>query len=273
MYNATVRADSINAHTGDRITTLEVTMPRCILAQFNTHRMFSRNSASSRAIPVEKFIAKVKDNPLKPLRWGTAQRGMVAGAELTPIEQLDAEHIWDGARKDMIWAAERLAKLGVAKEIVNRLLEPFSWTTVLVTSTEWANFFKLRLAYDAQPEMTRTAEEMFAAMQNTVENSTPVECSAGDWHIPFGERMPEGLTLLERIKIATARCARLSYLTHDGQFAPARDFELHDQLLANGHLSPLEHCACIELLGLFPCANFTGWMSYRYHVERQMEIN
>ena len=147
--NAKVIADSISP-SGSRLTTIECQLPRFILAQLNTHRAFSRNSASSRAIPVTKMIQSVKDDPYIPVKFGSNKSGMSPGPELGVIERWGAEHAWRSACANAIYAAEKMAELGVHKEIVNRVLEPFLWHKAIVSSTEWENFFSQRLSKDAQ---------------------------------------------------------------------------------------------------------------------------
>lgn len=129
--------------------------------------------------------------------------------------------------------------------------------TVLVTATEWQNFFKLRCHPDAQPEMQKLAYEMRDAM----EASVPAFLNPGEWHIPFGDKC-EGLSNEERLKVATARAARVSYQTFDGQINYQKDFDLHDSLAASGHWSPFEHTA-VALKGDVDIGNFRGWKQYR----------
>lgn len=259
MISALIRADSISP-AGDRITTLELNMPRFLLAQFNTHRMFSRNAASSRAIPTSVLIDRVEADPYIPQTWRQVKSGMVAGDPLPDDAAKLAREEWLFVLEVSLDAAKALADLGAAKETVNRLLEPFAWVKVLVTATDWANFFKLRLHHTAQPEM----QELAVAMKAALDTSTPANLHYYQWHMPFGEHMPVGTTLTDRLRIATARCARISYLTHDGNFTLARDLALHDQLVKDGHLSPLEHCATPWMGN---CFNLKGWASYRWFHE------
>jgi thymidylate synthase ThyX len=267
-YSAKVLADSIACDV--RLTTLEVTMPRFILAEFNTHRMFSRNSASSRAIPVEKRIAQIRDNPFVPEAFAANKRGMQAGEALGAEDQQRAEYQWMQACDWAVLAAERLAQIGVHKQWANRLLEPFAWHTVIVTATEWDNFFALRISEHAQPEIRTVAELMRAAM----EASTPVSKDHGEWHLPlvyaeddsaFSDLDAEAHPRIDIVKVSVARCARVSYLTHDGKRDVDADLRLHDQLLSNGHMSPFEHAAKVgtntddEFVGNFR----KPWLQYR----------
>lgn len=259
--SAAVRADSVDPD-GVRITTLELSMPRFLLAQFNTHRAFSRNAQSSRAVPVEKLIASVEADPFVPAAFGKNQRGMSSLDLLTGDDEDRAYYHWNEAKKAAVDRARSLAELGVHKQLANRLLEPFSHVKVLVTATDWDNFFKLRLHHAAQPEM----QELALRMKEAMGGSSPAALVVGRWHVPFGERMHPGLGLRDRLRVATARCARLSYASHDGEFSPERDFALHDDLLADGHHSPFEHCArCQGDARRY--ANFGSWASYRWLLE------
>lgn len=220
-FAAKVLADSVSP-AGVRLTTLEVVIPRIVLAEYNTHRVFSRSSASSRAIPVEKRIASVRDNPFIPSSFGRNQRGMQAGEALTGQEAHDAEYAWlSAARAACHWAGE-LAKAGVHKQYANRLLEPFLWHTVICTSTEWSNFWGLRISPLAQPEIAEPARLMKLAM----DESTPAPVDVGQWHLPLMpdlEELRKTFTVERLCQISAARCARVSYLTHDGKRDPTAD--------------------------------------------------
>lgn len=247
MYSAKVIADSVSP-CGVRLTSMEVTFPRFILAEINTHRVFSRSSASSRAIPVERRIADVRANPFIPEVFGVNQRGMQAGLPLDEERQAEARTSWVAAAEQACIHAEDLAGSGVHKQWANRLLEPFAWHTALITSTRWSNFFHLRENADAQPEMQRTAEVMHKALRESV----PVPLRVGEWHTPYmgdSERSQIlamcGLVTDLPFKISVARCARLSYLTHTGKRDTSEDLRLHDQLLAKAHMGPLEHVAVV----------------------------
>jgi thymidylate synthase ThyX len=238
MYEAMILADSISS--GVRLTSMAVTFPRIILAEVNTHRMFSRSSASSRAIPVEKRIAAVRADPFVPAAFGSNKRGMQAGENLGDVENSDARADWEEAMEAACNFAESMSRLGVHKQWANRLIEPFAWTTAVITATEWANFFALRISPLAQPEMQTTAAAMKAAM----DGSKPRELKPGQWHLPYIDwDEAGGIEPLALAKISSARCARVSYLTQDGKRDIKADLELHDRLLAAGHMSPYEHPA------------------------------
>lgn len=278
MYQARILTDSVSPE-GIRLTTLEVTLPRIVLAEFNTHRVFSRNSASSRAIPVEKRIAAVEANPFIPESFGKNQKGMQAGDALSGTDDERARTAWLRACEEACRNAKTLAELNVHKQLANRLLEPFSWTTIIVTATEWANFFALRCNPKAQPEIRRAAELMREAMAA----STPVLRARGEWHLPLIDDLDyeqqilaaptDPLKVLERLmQLSVARCARVSYLTHDGKRDPQADFELYRRLASNGHMSPFEHAARpmtdTELRGPDTfCGNFRGWVQHRKELQ------
>jgi thymidylate synthase ThyX len=298
-FDAKVLADS-RSPAGHRLTTLETTFPRFILAEFNTHRVFSRNSASSRAIPIAKQLRRVIEDPYVPIEFGSNQPGMQAGPALTGVKRDAAEGEWLSARDDAVRRvlglvtdpeeaassdplelldrvedarredAEPSAWLNVHKQVANRLLEPFMWHTVIVTATEWENFWNLRCHADAQPEIRLVAERMRAA----VEASEPVELEHGQWHLPLIRAEDrEGAPMEDLIKVSAGRCARISYLTHAGERDLGADVTLHDRLLASGHMSPLEHPARPlnpdELAENEWCGNFRGWRSYRKQIPQE----
>lgn len=254
---AKVVVDSV-APSGARLTTIEVRFHRFILPEVLTHRMFSRNASSSRAIPVEKICEEVATNPAMPVHWGKNKPGMQANEEnLVKDEYYEGYALfpYEGGVADclMFWKNEAayaaqnamiMAQAGYHKQIVNRLTEPFQYTKMVITATEWDNFFKLRLHPDAQPEIQELARCMFEAM-NT---SKPNELISGEWHLPYVSElvgMDIGfLSAKDAIKASVARCARVSYMNHDNTKPDLlKDVRLHDILLEAGHMSPFEHQA------------------------------
>lgn len=265
MYSAKIIADSVSRH-GQRLTTMEVVFPRMVLAEFNTHRVFSRNSASSRAIPVEKQLKKIKEQPFVPEYWGANQSGMQAEAELIAGAKDAALDEWLAARDSAVAHVEKLLTIGLHKQLANRILEPFMWHTVIVTATEWSNYFALRANEMAQPEIRKVSELMQAAY----EASTPKQLSDDKWHLPLiQEEEYDGVFEKsdDARKISAARCARVSYLTHDGKRDLSADIVLYDRLTSGGHMSPLEHVARPltedELSEGEFRGNFRGWMQLR----------
>ncbi|MBV8371628.1 MAG: FAD-dependent thymidylate synthase [Candidatus Eremiobacteraeota bacterium] len=260
-YSARVLLDSISP-AGVRLTTLEVTFPRFVLAEFNTHRVLSKNSASSRAIPTSKLLERIANDPVLPLEWGRNQAGMTAADVLTPEEEKEATRVWLSARDAALTHARALLALNVHKQELNRILEPFLWHTVIVTGTEWDNFFSLRTASTAQPEIRAAALRMRDAMTA----SRPGTIAYGAWHLPLLHDDERALDVDSRKKIAAARCARVSYLTHDGNREIAKDLDLHDRLKHDRHLSPFEHVATPAPDTEFH-ANFRGWLQMRREIE------
>lgn len=276
-YSAKILADSISPD-GVRLTTFEATFPRFILAEVNTHRVLSRNSASSRAIPVKKSIRTVREDPFVPASFVQNQKGMSGDSNLEDWRAEAARLTWHAAKWAAIGAATALDHLELHKALANRILEPFKWHTAIISSTEWDNFFALRTDKNAQPEF-RTIAEM---MRELLRGQDPVELKPGEWHLPLVTRdeissYPSDLTGPVRFEweigkqISVGRCARVSYLTHDGKRDLKKDMELHDLLKTNGHLSPFEHVATPMPLKN-PSSrknrynwsgNFYGWKQYR----------
>lgn len=270
-FGARILANSVTTW-GQRLVTFEVTHPRYILAEVNTHRMLSKNSASSRAIPVATMIARLRDDPYTPVYWGSNKKGMQAGEELDEAVQKICLQRWLRARDEAIEHAAFLRVQGVHKQDANRLLEPFMWHTAIITATEWDNFFHLRNHPDAHPAFQTVA----GMMQELYEELEPVELGAGSWHLPLIDddvekklcpsclRPPNPITGTldpvwcgqpecdprrhsnlpnQLLKISTGRCARVSYLTHDGKRDLQADIGMHNDLGGNGHMSPFEHQA------------------------------
>jgi hypothetical protein len=255
-YEARILADSVSP-VGVRLTSFLVRFPRFILAEVNTHRMLSRNFESSRAVPVAKRIEAVRANPFVPEAFGSARKGMQAGGPLEGQERDRALDAWMDACRDALNAAERLAALGVHKQLANRVLEPFSFVSGIITATEWDNFFALRLHPDAQPEFQRLAR----LMRDAMDRSLPARLGYGEWHLPFGE---DG-----DWRVSAGRCARVSYLTHDGVRDPDADTALTFRLIASGHMSPLEHPATPQPDETLFYGNFRGWKQARKFVPNE----
>ena len=264
--SAKIVADSIS--NGIRITTYELEFPRFLLPQFNTHRLFSRNAASSRAIPVKKQIELIKDNPAMPIHWGKNQPGMSADEECdepvaTPspwtegktgsrkywvIDGLHREEAWLAARDRAVEVAEAFAEAGYHKQIVNRILEPFAHIKVVCTATEYDNFFWLRRHKDAQPEIKELADRMWEARGV----STPVPLKKGDWHVPYFqdgflkydyESDYRERDLRDAIAISASCCAQVSYRRTDDSIEKAH--RIYERLVESKpvHASPFEHQA------------------------------
>lgn len=267
MIKATVIADSVHHATGTRITTFELVYPRFIHSEFMTHRVFNRNASSSRAIPTSKFIEQVRNEPVMPSHWGKNQKGMQAFEELSEDQRSDAIFIWNQAASSAATYAEMLRRGQVHKQIVNRILEPFTHIRVVVTSTSWANFYGLRDHKDAQPEIRELAQ----AMRKAHDESVPSKLSQGEWHLPyigFPDRSAayshckhQRITRDEPsatevygllLKVSAARCARASYNNFEGRPSTIEeDLGLFAKLVENQpiHASPTEHQATPMLFG------------------------
>lgn len=291
--SAKVVADSRYNET--RLITLEIQLHRFVLSEFNTHRMISRNFQSSRAVPVEKMIEQVRNNPAMPVHWGKNRPGMVAKEELSGIELEDTKRCWCQAATDAIFQAEAMLGIGAHKQIVNRLLEPFMWTKGVVTATEksWNEFFKLRLHKDAQPEIYALAEKI----KEAIDSSDPARLKAGEWHLPYygegywknshkdtqGWYDINGTGLDQAIKVSSSCAAQVSYRKLDDSLEKAT--KVYDMLnLPVGgvypedppHFSPTEHIAkaCdteIEMSGNFHTNDFTQYRKVlEYGLEEQV---
>lgn len=242
MLRSKILQDSIGKDgKAPRLTTFLLEFPRYILAEFNTHRAFSRNAASSRAIPVLKRLDMMCQDPVIPLEWGLDQPGMQASKLAEGETLLKALDVWKRARESAEAHAREMHALGISKQIVNRLLEPFVFVKVLMTapSDGMENFFALRADSKPDPFMQALAYSML----RTYNNSEPMELCPGEWHIPFGDDMYPDLDTKTRLKVAVARAARLSYDNFDGTRSLEKDLALHDQLAQDGHWSSFEHCA------------------------------
>lgn len=248
---AKVIADSIS-EAGYRITTFEVEYPRIVMSEFNTMRAISKNSSSSRAIPVSKMLDHTKNINLKPIYFGAKKSGMQAGEELVGEDLQYAKDVWESALTSAVGQAELLDECGVAKEVTNRLVEPFQLVKVVCTATDWDNFFNLRLHPDADPNICMLAHKMYKAM----DDSEPQVLYDGEYHTPYVKALRDEtgslfyydnddnyLTLADAIKISAASCASVSYRT-EGMTLEKAD-KIFDMLINAEviHASPFEHLA------------------------------
>ena len=333
---ASIVADSISPQ-GHRITTYKVTYPRIIHAEMCRHRILSRNSASSRAIPFQKMLKMVVEDPFIPIAWQKDHKGMQGTEYFTNEEDVyPCVARWLAARDEVVFQAEQLNRHGLTKQLCNRLLEPFMWHTEIITGTEWSNFFELRcpsymgegiryyswkgytskykefegkeLDFPTKDLLNTSQAEIHIQaiaelMWDAYNESTPKQLKAGEWHIPFGDKINDGqlaqdvspnealiynnTTLTDlKLKVATARCARISYETlgDNPKIDYEADLKLHDTLAKSSHWSPFEHCAKAmtdfeyndafdkqESGKLFAgwCKNFRGWIQYRYLIENK----
>lgn len=287
-FEVKVVEDSISA-AGKRLTTLQLRYPRFIHAEFMTHRVFSRNASSSRAIPVKRMLEMVRTEAAMPIHWGKNQPGMQADVECDWVEQIAAEWQWQFAANQAANVAETMMKMNLHKQVVNRILEPFQHISVIVTATEWENFFHLRDHKDAQPEIRHLAGMMKQAM----DDSKPTLLHPGEWHTPYVDKVwggyddeellgytpdkraekPVLIPLGEALQVSSARCARVSYLTHDGKVASVDDeIALYERLVGSEplHASPVEHQATPFDSPTKKSKNFVGWFQHREAVEISM---
>lgn len=258
-------ADSIS-EAGKRITTFQLKYPRWIHAELLTHRVFSRNASSSRAIPVRKMIEQVRNNPAMPIHWGKNQSGMQAKEELWGNELGMANHWWLIAAQEAAENARMMMHNNAHKQIVNRILEPFQHIHVVLTATDFDNFFELRIHEDAQPEIYALA----LTMKKVMEECETQVLKVGEWHLPYlfdYEINHSDLSTEDLCKISAARCCRVSYLKHDGtQPSIEEDLKLFDRLVGSAplHASPLEHQATPKNNhDSVPISNLKGWIQYR----------
>jgi len=276
--------------SGDELFTLEIQMHRFILPEFNTHRCFSRNFQSSRAVPVEKMIKQVRDHPAMPVFWGANEKGMVAWKQLGVKDKELANNLWVVAANEAADRAECLTMLGTHKQLVNRLLEPFMWTRGVVTATKEGldSFFSLRCHSDAQPEIKALAD----AMKDAVHRSTAKELYWGELHLPYveiehcpasgpiyGRKGDKCLGGVENaIKVSVSCAAQVSYRMLDDSLEKATRIYNMLKLPSEGiykedppHFSPTEHVAMADSFGNAVdgiCGNFSsGWWQYRKALE------
>lgn len=269
-------------HAGVRLTTMELRYPRFIHSEFMTHRAFSRNASSSRAIPVRKALAAIKEDPVVPVSWGVNRPGMQAHTELTGWRRALAKFGWNFGRATARLSTQIMLAAGAHKQVANRRCEVDSHITVLVTGTSsaYANFFALRYHPAAQPEMQELAARVYEALCMSV----PTFLSYNTWHLPFikdtdsivlAPKATHDTPLTELLcRVSAARCARVSYLNHDGtEPSVEKDLELFERLAGSVpmHASPTEHQACPDRwLPDRKCwasphlhGNLVGWIQYR----------
>lgn len=256
---AEIVLDSVSP-TGKRLTTFVFTLPKRIQAEFNTHRALSRNAASSRAIPFERMVNEIERDPYRcaPISWGRNRPGMQESDAQADRIQCTQAHIrgYYAAKA----TATALYEQGVHKQVCNRYLEPYMWTKIVATATEWTTFFVQRCHESAEPHIRAAAIDA----RRLYYTNEPRKVDFHGWHMPFLEDVDAGLSLENRIKVSVARCARVSYLSHDGTRDVEKDIALYDKL-ANAdppHASPLEHAARAMVLPS-RSGNFIGWQQHR----------
>lgn len=258
----------------ENLWTFELTYPRYIHSEFMTHRVFSRNASSSRAIPVKRMIEQVRENTVIPPKVFMNQKGMVGETEADPVTTTAFHVLWEEAAENACKTAEMMERLGIHKQHINRILEPFQYIKVIVTATDWYNFFVLRLAPDAQPEMRELANTIYDEMNRYHNKAVGVlELDKEHTVVSLPYITDEDVKEIGKeeyhtlMKISAARCARVSYNNHDGSKPDIKkDLELYGHLYNSKHMSPMEH-TCIRDEDYRKNANLNGWKSLRYLIE------
>lgn len=296
---AAVIQSSIYQLTGDRMTTLEIEFPRFIIAELNTHRMLSKNSASSRAIPVKRMVEMIDADPAMPVHWGQNQPGMSAKDELPELQRDAVRATWIAAKNTALTVVRVLNDIGLHKQVANRVSEPWQRMKTVISGTEWGNLLWLRDHEDAQPEFAELARCIKLALQE----SEPITLYPGEWHVPYIETRRlngavhyydsnnEELTLQDAVKISTSCCAQVSYRRLDESRTKALD--IYDKLIGaeRKHFSPFEHQATpipsgnstadvmntvgvshVDKAGDFWSGNLRGWIQHRKILEDGHEV-
>jgi thymidylate synthase ThyX len=226
--------------------TLELEYPRFILAEVNTHRMLSKNSASSRAIPVAKMHSLLS---AEPVFWGANKPGMSASEEIGEIDR--AKHLWESAKESAVKYSTEMSASGLHKQITNRVTEPWMMVKTVISGTEWANFLWLRNHPDAQPEI----HELAKCIEQVLSGSGPQHIGDGEWHVPYIDRIRgddgvlryfssgQEVTVETAKKVSASCCAQVSYRALDVSIEKAE--MIFDKLINSEpmHASPVEHQA------------------------------
>lgn len=276
------------------IITIHARYPRIIHGEIMTHRVFSRNARSSRAVPVATMLKEIRETPFVPWHWGKNQKGMQAGEEHNEpveyvvdgiVEGLSREDAWLEARNHAVRAARNFNEAGYHKQIVNRLIEPFSWIDTLITSTSWANFFHLRDHEAAEPHF----HDLAVLVKEAIAGAEFQTLKPGEWHMPyitredeiaathylankigsgdpFGVFVPHEYRQKLLLKLSVARCARISYKPFDGDGSIEKELERYDGLVGSSplHASPAEHQATPDVPALGHEYPVAGWENERF---------
>lgn len=309
-FKARVVLDSVGPND-IRLISVEATYPRFIHAEIMTHRDRNRNAASSRAIPWKRkkkdsdelvhncMYQMVISDPVIPMFLGAEQKGMQSGDELASPAREDAIASILRMRDFCLKECDYLSSLGLHKSIVNRYVEPWMWITVLMTSTNWKNFFRLRY----HPAAEKHFQHIAAMIKEQIDRSVPRELNDGQWHLPYVTKMDddksywcgkEGIEILQAVhenrievpdyvkesyelkhnfaidvlkRVSAGRSARLSYLTHDGVRDWSEDMKLCKQLIERTddvlHATPLENVARASADKNLRSGPFRGWFQFR----------
>lgn len=269
MYEAKIIADTEYSRNemmkAPRLTTMEITYPRFILPEVNTHKIISKSSQSSRAIPLKKIIERVESDPFVPEKFGLNQPGMQSDNFLTGSDAQYARVAWLNSLDEALASAKAMEKINVHKQHATRILEPYMWQTTILTATEWENFFALRTHKDAQPEIQKLA----TLMRDAYNESEPVNSCFHTPYVTEEELEETGFAGLVDYKfkatVSAARCARVSYTNHDGTRDLLKDIALAKRLVASAHWSAFEHQAQSNLfVSAASVSNFgSKWLQFR----------
>lgn len=266
---------SRHAQTGRLVVSLHMRYPRIIHGELMTHRVFNRNARSSRAVPIKTLLGEIRSSAFIPWHWTGAKPGMqgvpnwqekilVKGAAALHVDTdipVNAEAAWLWGRDLMADLAESFADADYHKQVANRLVEPWMWMDLLVTSTHWANFMHLRDHPDAEPHIRDLAVLVGKALEAAGDQAQILH--PGQWHLPYVTReeidrelpawrftsaadavlRPETTVADLGKMISAARCARISYKPFDGNSTYEKEIERFNSLIGNDavHASPLEH--------------------------------
>lgn len=302
---AAVVAYSVSVISGKEIVTFLIDFPRFILPEFNTHRVISKSGASSRAIPVAKSIEAIQNHSYMPIHFGQNKAGMAADQEVDKTTKFTAKCAWDFAARNAIESAKTLNNLGIHKQVTNRVLEPFSYMRMVVTATEWDNFFWLRLHEDADPHINELARVMLFALQESV----PIALQHGDYHVPFfgnGYWTPEiescyGVTAQQAIEHSMSCCAQTSYRKLDMSAEKTEDIikklfggsrvhgspsepiatpmavptlsAIPSEYLIADYITAMPEATHVDRNGNFWSNNFKHWSQYRDSIEGNVKAH
>ena len=246
-------------HNHNDLITFHLMYPRFIHSEMMTHKDFSRSAASSRAIPVRKMLSQVWNKPAMPIHWGKNQPGMQASHAIQGWKKTVLKNLWIMCGRAVcvfVWVA---MKMGLHKQVANRMLEPWQLMHVTLTTCKLANFYNLRIHKDAQPEIRWLA----TMMKRLTDCSKAVILQAGEWHLPWIEQVDRDLAyaylaktqsspfVMSQLhsellkKMSAARCARSSYANFDGDRSVEKDLDTYAKLVESKpvHASPCEHQA------------------------------
>lgn len=273
---AKIILDSVS-NEGIRLTTFHLRYWRPIHSELMTHKVFSRNARSSRAVPSKVLLTESIFTPQFGMNQPGMQSDILASPELQEKWAQEWQNLAQVTREQVdLWQQE-----GMHKQHANRPLEWFGWIDVLVSSTYWKNFYNLRISEYAQPEFDALARVMFQAQQS----SRPMLLQPGEWHLPYiTDDEKKNWFIVDLKKLSTARCARLSYKPFDGSDSLEKEIQRYEALVVSRpvHASPAEHQATPDYFvsagrgGFWSSialhGNFHGWVQHRKTIPHEAEM-